>query len=232
MSRRDLQLSLHIAVQRKELVSCSRSDIAGLEAQEMGGGLSVTFPFSSATGTADTAAVYMVFEPGGALPEAPTARRSGSSSSKAPSRRPSATKRGSSRLVQLALVPAIAPHSARNIGDGPARILGFFGASTNVAHFSNELAPGVKTLVVGAQPGIALPGAGARARASPRKPAEGSVSATAGVLAGAGEPELSTGDIPENLAPRARCVSCLAVRDFRRPARAAGLYAEYRLTGG
>src|SRR6185437_5342172 len=44
-------------------------DTAALDAQEMGGGLSVTFPFSSATGTADTAAVYLVFEPGGVLPE-------------------------------------------------------------------------------------------------------------------------------------------------------------------
>ena len=107
-------------------------DLAALEAQEMGGGLSVTFPFSSATGTADTAAVYLVLEPGGALPE-------------------------HTDSAEEWLVPAIAPHSARNIGDGPARILGLFGASTNVAHFSDELAPGVKTLVVGAEPGVALP---------------------------------------------------------------------------
>jgi quercetin dioxygenase-like cupin family protein len=40
-----------------------------LEAQEMGGGMSVTFPFSSATGMADSAAVYIVLEPGGVLPE-------------------------------------------------------------------------------------------------------------------------------------------------------------------
>jgi hypothetical protein len=44
-----------------------------------------------------------------------------------------------------------------DVGDGPARVLGFFGASTNVAHFSEELAPGVRTLVVGAETGVALP---------------------------------------------------------------------------
>ena len=42
-------------------------ETATLEAQEMGGGLSATFPFSSATGTADTASVYLVLEPGGVL---------------------------------------------------------------------------------------------------------------------------------------------------------------------
>ena len=40
-----------------------------LEAAEMGGGLSVTFPFSSATGMAASAAVYIVLEPDGVLPE-------------------------------------------------------------------------------------------------------------------------------------------------------------------
>jgi hypothetical protein len=57
---------------------------------------------------------------------------------------------------------------ARNIGDVPARVLGFFGASTNVAHFSDELAPGVKTLVVGALPAPAsYPGRRATGTAKP-----------------------------------------------------------------
>jgi quercetin dioxygenase-like cupin family protein len=132
-------------------------DIAALEAQEMGGGLSVTFPFSSATGTADTAAVYMVFEPGGALPEHTDSAEEWLLVLEGTVEATVGDETGILEPGQLALVPAIAPHSARNIGDGPARILGFFGASTNVAHFSDELAPGVKTLVVGAQPGVALP---------------------------------------------------------------------------
>jgi quercetin dioxygenase-like cupin family protein len=132
-------------------------DIDALEAQEMGGGLAVTFPFSSATGTADTAAVYMVFEPGGALPEHTDSAEEWLLVLEGTVEATVGDETGIFEAGQLALVPAIAPHSARNVGDGPARILGFFGASTNVAHFTDELAPGVQTLVVGAEPGVALP---------------------------------------------------------------------------
>ena len=132
-------------------------DIAALDAQEMGGGLSVTFPFSSATGTADTAAVYLVFEPGGVLPEHTDSAEEWLLVLEGTVEATVGGEKGILEAGQLALVPAIAPHGARNIGECPARILGFFGASTNVAHFSEELAPGVKTLVVGAQPGVALP---------------------------------------------------------------------------
>jgi quercetin dioxygenase-like cupin family protein len=132
-------------------------DIADLEAQEMGGGLSVTFPFSSATGTADTAAVYLVFEPGGVLPEHTDSAEEWLLVLEGTVEASVGGETGILEAGQLALVPAIAPHSARNVGDGPARILGFFGASTNVAQFTDELAPGVKTLVVGAEPGVALP---------------------------------------------------------------------------
>lgn len=132
-------------------------DIAALEAQEMGGGLSVTFPFSSATGTADTAAVYLVFEPDGALPEHTDSAEEWLLVLEGTIEATVGDETGILEEGQIALVPAVAPHSARNVGEGPARVLGFFGASTNVAHFSEELAPGVKTLVVGAQPGVALP---------------------------------------------------------------------------
>jgi quercetin dioxygenase-like cupin family protein len=148
---------MHTTVHRKERPLMYTLDIAALEAQEMGGGLSVTFPFSSATGTADTAAVYLVFEPGGALPEHTDSAEEWLLVLEGTVEATVGDETGILEAGQLALVPAIAPHSARNLGEGPARILGFFGASTNVAHFSDELAPGVKTLVVGAQPGVALP---------------------------------------------------------------------------
>ena len=44
-------------------------DLNTIDAQEMGGGLSVTFPFSSADGMTATATVLQVYEPGGVLPE-------------------------------------------------------------------------------------------------------------------------------------------------------------------
>ena len=44
-------------------------DLNTIEAQEMGGGLSVTFPFSSPDGMTATASVLQVYAPGGVLPE-------------------------------------------------------------------------------------------------------------------------------------------------------------------
>ena len=132
-------------------------DIDRLEAQEMGGGLSVTFPFSSATGAVDTAAVYLVFEPGGALPEHTDSAEEWLLVLEGTVEATVGGETGILPAGQLALVPALALHSARNVGDGPARVLGFFGASTNVAHFTDELMPGINALVVGAQPGVALP---------------------------------------------------------------------------
>lgn len=132
-------------------------DIAALEAQEMGGGLSVTFPFSSATGTADTAAVYLVFEPGGVLPEHTDSAEEWLLVLEGTVEAAVGGETGILEAGQLALVPALAPHGARNIGGGPARVLGFFGASTNIGTFTEELAPGVQTLVVGAMPDVALP---------------------------------------------------------------------------
>src|SRR5581483_2407525 len=122
-------------------------DINTWEAQEMGGGLSVTFPFSSATGTADTAAVYIVLEPGGVLPEHTDSAEEWLLCLEGTVEASVGGEAGILEAGQLALVPAIAPHGARNIGDGPARVLGFFGASTNIGQFTEELAPGVQTLL-------------------------------------------------------------------------------------
>src|SRR6185436_2527867 len=85
-------------------------DIAALDAQEMGGGLSVTFPFSSATGTADTAAVYMVFEPGGALPEHTDSAEEWLLVLEGTVEATVGDETGVLEAGQLALVPALAPH--------------------------------------------------------------------------------------------------------------------------
>src|SRR4029079_17695821 len=106
------------------------------------------------TGPAEPPGGYVGFEPGGALPEHTDSAEEWLLVLEGIVEATVGDETGILEAGQLVLVPAIAPHSARNVGDGPARVLGFFGASTNVAHFSDELAPGVKTLVVGAQPGI------------------------------------------------------------------------------
>lgn len=101
-------------------------DIDTWDAQEMGGGLSVTFPFSSATGCADTAAVYLVFEPGGALPEHTDSAEEWLLVLEGTVEATVGEETGILEQGQLALVPALVPHSARNAGDGQARVLGFF----------------------------------------------------------------------------------------------------------
>ena len=133
-------------------------DLNTLEAAELGGGLSVTFPFSSATGTAASAAVYIVLEPGGVVPEHTDSAEEwllvleGTVEATVDGQTVTLTE------GQLGWVPAIAPHSAVNTGDGTARILGFFAASTNVSHFTEALGPdGPQALVIGAAPGVVLP---------------------------------------------------------------------------
>ena len=133
-------------------------DLNALEAAEMGGGMSVTFPFSSANGMAATAAVYIVLDPGGVLPEHTDSAEEWLLVLEGTVE---ATVGGQTVTLsegQLGFVPALAPHSGINTSDRPVRILGFFAASTNVAHFTEPLGPdGPQTLVVGAAPGIVLP---------------------------------------------------------------------------
>src|SRR5262249_9602717 len=94
-------------------------DVNTLEAAEMGGGMSVTFPFSSATGMAASAAVYIVLEPGGVLPEHTDSAEEWLLVLEG---EVEATVAGQTVTLgegHLAWVPAIAPHSAVNTSDGP-----------------------------------------------------------------------------------------------------------------
>lgn len=114
-------------------------------------GLEVAFPVHSQTGTAASATVWMEIAPGGVVAEhtdsaeellyvvrGEVAARVGEQS-------------GILRAGTLAVVPAMAPHSLRNVGDGDARVLGFFAGSTNVATFSEPHGPdGEQVFVIGA----------------------------------------------------------------------------------
>jgi hypothetical protein len=52
----------------------------------------------------------------------------------------------------------MAPHSLRNIGARDARVLGFFGGSTNVATFAEPHGPqGARVFVIGGPMPIGLP---------------------------------------------------------------------------
>lgn len=121
-------------------------------------GLHVAFPIHSATGAADTATVWINLDPDG---EAPEHRDSSEELLLVIEGEVEATVDGETgRLTrnQLALVPAMAPHSLRNLGEGPARVLGFFSGSTVVSTFTQPLGTGdEQVFVIGAPLPVALP---------------------------------------------------------------------------
>jgi quercetin dioxygenase-like cupin family protein len=129
-----------------------------LELQSVFEGHHVTFPVSSATGTAATATVYMEFEPGAELPEH---RDSAEELLVVLEGTVEAHVDGATVTMEegdLAVVPAMAPHGARNVSDRPARLLGFFGGSTNVATFTDAQGPDRwRVFVVGAPTFVAAP---------------------------------------------------------------------------
>ena len=133
-------------------------DLSTVPLHEAFDGLGSAFPVSSATGTAATAVVYMELEPGGALPE----HRDSAEEILVGLEGAVEAFVGDERTIlaegQLAVVPAMAPHGLVNTGDRRARVLGFFGGSTNVATFTERHEPGGwQVFVVGAPMPLAAP---------------------------------------------------------------------------
>lgn len=65
---------------------------------------------------------------------------------------------GELRAGEIALVPAMAPHSLRNVGSTTARVLGFFSSSTNIATFTEPMGPGgPQVIAIGAPIPLAAP---------------------------------------------------------------------------
>ena len=133
-------------------------DLTGLPLQGNFPGLGVTFPVSSATGTAATATVYMEFEPGAELPEHRDSAEEILVVLEGTVQATVGEDEGTLSTGQLAVVPAMAPHGLRNTGDSRARVLGFFGGSTNVATFTEAVGPdALRVFVVGAPVPVAAP---------------------------------------------------------------------------
>ena len=134
------------------------ADLNTIETMEVWEGMRATFPTSSATGTAATATVYMTFEPGAELPEH---RDSAEEIVVVLEGAVEASIDGETGILgegQLGVVPAMAPHGFRNVGDVPARVIGFFGGSTNVATFTDEHGPeGWRVFVVGGPAPLTAP---------------------------------------------------------------------------
>jgi len=115
-----------------------------------GPGLRVSFPLSSATGTASTATVLFELDPGAVLgvhtdsAEELLIVLQGTAEARV------GDEVGRLETNQVGLVPPMAPHGLRNIGDDVLRVLGTFSASTVVSTFEEPFVEdGPDVLVIG-----------------------------------------------------------------------------------
>jgi quercetin dioxygenase-like cupin family protein len=113
-------------------------------------GLRVSFPISSATGTASTATVLFELDPGAELgvhrdsAEELLIILQGTAEARV------GDEVGRLEQNQVGLVPPMAPHGLRNIGDDVLRVLGTFSASTVVSTFEEPFVEdGPDVLVIG-----------------------------------------------------------------------------------
>jgi len=133
-------------------------DLNDVETFEVDERLSVAFPVSSATGTAATATVWMEIAPGGEVGEHTDTAEELLCIVGREVEASVGDEAGTVRTGDLVVVPAMAPHSFRNRGDGDARILGFFGGSTNIGTFTRPNGnTGARVFVVGGPVPIMLP---------------------------------------------------------------------------
>jgi quercetin dioxygenase-like cupin family protein len=115
------------------------------------GSIRVEFPLHSAVGTASVAAVLFELDPGSELA---THTDSAEEVLLVLAGEGEAHVDGETALVragELAVVPAMAPHGVRNVGDTTLRVLGFFSSSTVVSTFEQPIGPeGERVGVIGA----------------------------------------------------------------------------------
>jgi quercetin dioxygenase-like cupin family protein len=117
-----------------------------------GGPIRVAFPFHSAAGSASTAAVLFELEPGSALASHQDSAEEVMHVLAGEAEVQIGNERGQLRAGQLAIVPAMAPHGLRNIGERTLCVLGIFSSSTLVATFEEPLAPGGPQVMVAGAP--------------------------------------------------------------------------------
>ena len=117
------------------------------ELAERAPGLRVGFPVHSATGTASTATVLFELDPGAELPVHTDSAEellivlAGTAAARIGDE---ATRIG---IGDVAVVPPMAPHGLRNIGDVVVRVLGTFSASTVISTFERPFVPGAPQVI-------------------------------------------------------------------------------------
>jgi mannose-6-phosphate isomerase-like protein (cupin superfamily) len=123
-----------------------------------GGPIRVAFPWHSAVGTGNTAAVLFELEPGSMLATHQDSADEALHILEGEGEAVVGDERAFVRAGQVAVVPAMAHHSVRNTGERTLRVLGVFSSATLVATFEQPLAAdGPQVMVAGAPLPIATP---------------------------------------------------------------------------
>ena len=120
-------------------------------------GLRFGFPLSSATATASTAVVQMELEPGAELPRHTDSAEELLLVLQGTAEGTIGGESGRLEAGDIAVVPALAPHGLRNVGDEILRVVGFFSSSTNLGVFEQPLPTGDQVVVVGAPMPMSAP---------------------------------------------------------------------------
>ena len=121
-------------------------------------GLRVGFPFHSATGTASTATVLFELDPGADLPIHTDSAEELLVVVQGEAEARVGDEVGRIGTHEVALVPPMAPHGLRNVGEDVLRVFGTFSSSTVVSTFEEGLdLDGPQLFVIGAPVPVALP---------------------------------------------------------------------------
>src|SRR6188508_2956620 len=132
-------------------------DLDDFELVPSGPGLRVSFPFHSASGTTSTASVLFELDPGAELPVHTDSAEELLVIVQGTAEARVGDEIGRLETHQVGLVPPMAPHGLRNIGDDVLRVLGTFSAATVVSTFERPFEEdGPQVLVIGSP--IALAG--------------------------------------------------------------------------
>ena len=97
-----------------------------------------TFPLLGAMGSKDTAMVYIELDPGDTLGRHTDSAEEVLLVLEGTVEASVGEERGELAKGEFAVVPKMAPHNLRNIGEEPARIVGFFGGAANIVATFDE----------------------------------------------------------------------------------------------
>jgi quercetin dioxygenase-like cupin family protein len=101
----------------------------------------VNFPFYVGTGTKNTAVVYFEIEPGHRLGTHTDSAEEILLILGGTAEVSVGDEQGQISAGEMAVVPAMVPHSVRNVGDETLRVVGFFSSSTVMSTFDQPIVP-------------------------------------------------------------------------------------------